>query len=217
MLLSGCATAMLSSADVSDTKVTSNLVLEDEIIATGYPKQTTNTDIEKNGMVLVGANNTYYITDGFKEIGMLVTLTPSKIHINKDLPIHLVMDSNNKFYGVIKVEYSGDDYTQSELNSLHSLYFSEEKRAKGWLGLSTKNYYAKEFFVKGNIYSKLNINEPGLQKLKNGRMVKFFTVKTEKTVSTTRIADKLFTLPFAIAFDVVTAPAQIIFLSSQGR
>ncbi|MFZ3087058.1 MAG: hypothetical protein WA123_03240 [Methylotenera sp.] len=216
-LLSGCATTLLASGGqgVTNTTTVSTLVMEDEIVATGHPKPDHENQVEINSVVLIGNKNTYHITKGTKEIDFLTKLDPHKIHINNDKPISLVI-SGNKFHGVIKVEYLGDGYSPDELNTLKSAYFMTHTRNKGWIGLTRETYYTKEFFLQGEIYEKLEIND-SVSKLSKGRLIRFVTIRSESHVDPGKALDMLFALPFAVAFDVVTAPAQIIFLAKQRK
>lgn len=209
IFLSSCATAMLSTAEVSHTTSSKTLVMEDTIIATAKPVTNTEVAVPKNSIVLIGLNNTYHINEGSESISKLLTLDPKYMSLHHDNPIEFNI-YGSKFNGIIDVQYTKDNYLLEELIVLNKLNFNNRTRPENGKG----EYFEMSFRVDGNVYAKANVNEDVAKNFSAGRKIKFVTTEYKRSIDAGRMADKLITLPFAIAFDVATAPVQLILFSS---
>ncbi|NOU40476.1 MAG: hypothetical protein HOO85_04315 [Methylotenera sp.] len=209
IFMSSCATAMLSTAEVSHTTSSKTLVMEDTIIATAKPVTNAEVAVSKNSIVLIGLNNTYHINEGSESISKLLTLDPKYMSLHHDNPIEFNI-YGSKFNGIVDVQYTKDNYLLEELMLLNQLNFKSHTRPEKGKG----EYFETSFRVKGNIYAKTNVNEAVAKNFSAGRKIKFVTTEYKRSVDAGRMADKLIALPFAIAFDVVTAPVQLILFTS---
>ena len=207
--LSSCATAMLSTAGVSHTASTKKFVMEDTIIATAKPVSNADVASLKESIVLIGLNNTYHITEGSESIRKLLTLAPEYISVHNDNPLEFDI-YGSKFNGIVDVKYTKDNYLLDELTVLSKLNFKSHSRPEK----GKSEYFEASFRVEGNIYAKTNVNEAVAKNFSAGRKIKFYTTEYKKSIDAGKMADKLFALPFTIAFDVTTAPLQLILFSS---
>jgi hypothetical protein len=151
---------------------------------------------------MIGLNNSYHITHGADFIEKLTNLDATAISINDNRDIEFIMN-DTQFSGVISVSYMKKHYTDEELSLLNALKFTSQVRK-----VENESYdaYSAKIRVAGDIYAKYQGNEAS--SLSKGRKVKFSTEKY-KTKFNGKI---LLELPFAVAFDVATAPIQAILL-----
>lgn len=151
---------------------------------------------------MIGLNNSYHITYGAEFIEKLIALDATAISINEnqDIDFDIV---GTRFSGVVSIDYIKQQYTFGELASLNALGFSSHTKK---IGDKFYDAYSVKVNLAGNIYSKYQGSEVSL--LTKGRKVKFSTVKYENAFN----GNLLFDLPFAVAFDVATAPIQAILL-----
>lgn len=209
IFLSSCATAMLSTANVSHTTSTKTLVMEDTIIATARPVSNADVAVPKDSIVLIGLNNTYHINKGSESISTLLTLDPKYISVHNNNPLEFNI-YGSKFNGIVDVQYTKDNYLLEELTALNKLNFKSHSRPEKGKG----EYFDTTFRVEGNIYAKTNVNEAVAKNFSTGRKIKFVTTEYKRSIDAGKMADKLFALPFTIAFDVITAPVQLILFTS---
>lgn len=209
IFLPSCATAMLSTKEVKHTTSTKTLVMEDTIIATAKPVSNADIAVPKDSIVLIGLNNTYHINKGSESISNLLSLDPKHISVHKDNPLEFNV-YGAKFNGIVDVQYTKDNYLLEELIVLNKLNFKSHPRPEKSKG----EYFDTSFRVEGNIYAKTNVNEAITKNFSTGRKIKFVTTEYKKSIDAGKMADKLFTLPFTIAFDVITAPVQLILFTT---
>ncbi|MDO9150838.1 MAG: hypothetical protein Q7U33_05610 [Methylotenera sp.] len=116
----------------------------------------------------------------------------------------------SKFNGIVDVQYTKDNYLLEELIVLNKLNFKSRTRPEKCKG----EYFEMSFRIEGNVYAKTNVNEAIAKNFSAGRKIKFVTTEYKRSINAGKMADKLIALPFAIAFDVATAPVQLILFTS---
>lgn len=212
--LNGCATALLSTTPVTSTVVKQRTIDQDVVRAIGYP---TNVGNKLDGLVLLGDKFTYWITDGDKKIELMAKrLNPKYIEMEDVTTIVVEAD---RFSGRINFVYDkGDtDYSSSEMSDLSKLC-TEETRPGKWFGFGQRIHYRCWIYVSGSLYSGQNLAAQGISNLSKGRSVRLTSIEgSGTTVDSRKVVDQLTTLPFAVAFDVLTLPFQAIFLSREGK
>ncbi|MDE0492019.1 hypothetical protein NK638_10925 [Psychrobacter sp. A3] len=212
---SGCATSTLLENDRHVSSQTSKKILsEDQIVAFGRPAQVLPKTPNAT-MVIVGEKNSYVLTQGGTEmISLLSTLTPKNIHVDNDMSFY-VPDNAGVFQGEMKLSYAKlkDEFQRSDYQ------FFLQNNGRDCTTTSDQRIDAQRFCfsvpVKGAIYpqvSNLRLIQSNYRSLTKPYTVSFYT-QTEHEQVTRRgpnSAQKLVLLPFALAFDVVTLPLQIL-------
>ena len=217
LVSSGCATSSLLESDnhVSTTTTTTKQILsEDQIVAFGRPAQALPKTPNAT-MVIVGEKNSYVLTQGGTEmIGLLSNLTPKNIHVDNDMSF-FVPNNDGYFQGEMKLSYAKlkDEFQRSDYQ------FFLQNNGRDCTSVSDLRINAQRFCfsvpVKGAIYpqvSNLSLIQSNYRALTKPYTVSFYTQSQQKQVSRsgTNTAQKLVLLPFALAFDVVTFPFQLL-------
>lgn len=212
---SGCATNSLleSSNRVSTTNVKTNLS-EDQIVAFGRPAQAL-PKMPNATMVIVGEKNSYVLTQGGTEmINLLSNLTPKNIQVSNDMSFY-VPNNDGYFQGEMKLSYAKlkDEFKRSDYQ------FFLQNNGRDCTSDSDERINAQRFCfnvpVKGAIYpqvSNLSMIQSKYHALSKPYTVSFYTQTKQDEVirSGKSSAEKLVLLPFALAFDVVTFPLQLL-------
>lgn len=212
---SGCATSSLldSSSHVSTT-TTKSVLSEDQIVAFGRPAQAL-PKMPNATMVIVGEKNSYVLTQGGTEmVGLLTNLTPKNIHVDNDMSFY-VPNNDGYFQGEMKLSYAKlkDEFKRSDYQ------FFLQNNGKECTSDSDQRINAQRFCfsvpVKGAIYpqvSNLSMIQSNYRALSKPYTVSFYTQSQQNQVSRrgANTAQKLVLLPFALAFDVVTFPFQLL-------
>ena len=215
LVSSGCATSSLLESDnhVSTTS-TKQILSEDQIVAFGRPAQALPKTPNAT-MVIVGEKNSYVLTQGGTEmIGLLSNLTPKNIHVDNDMSFY-VPNNDGYFQGEMKLSYAKlkDEFQRSDYQ------FFLQNNGRDCTSASDLRINAQRFCfsvpVKGAIYpqvSNLSLIQSNYRALTKPYTVSFYTQSQQKQVSRngTNTAQKLVLLPFALAFDVVTFPFQLL-------
>jgi hypothetical protein len=201
-MLAGCATAIATAYHGPSKQKVRTQVMSDEVVAIARPKQSEQQVNNPNGLVMIGLNHSYHITNGSEFIEKLTNLDAAAISINNHRDIEFVL-RDTKFSGVISVSYMKEHYTYEELSLLKELKFTSHIKK---VGGKSYDAYSATIQVAGDIYAKYQGDE--VSSLSKGRKVKFSTESYETKFN----GELLFHLPFAIAFDVVTAPIQAVLL-----
>lgn len=202
MMVTGCATALVTGQNRPTKHKVTTHVMSDEIVAIARPKQGEQADNRPDGLVMVGSNNSYHITDGSEFIEELTKLDAAAISINNNQDIEFVINDTS-FSGFISASYMKEHYTPEELSLLNTLKFTSQVKK---IGDESYESYSVKKRVAGDIYAKYQGNE--VSSLSKGRKVSFSTEKYETKFN----GNLLLELPFALAFDVVTAPIQATLL-----
>ena len=209
---SGCATSSLLDSDnhVSSKTVT-QILSEDQIVAFGRPAQPL-ANMPSSSMVIVGEKNSYVLTQGGTEmVSLLSTLTPKNIQVDNEMKFY-VPKNDGYFQGEMKLSYATlkDEFTRSNYQ------FFLQHGGKECTSASDQRMAAQRFCfnvpIKGAIYppvNNLSLIQSRYQALTKPYTVTFYG-QSQQTETTRNGAQKLVLLPFALAFDVVTLPFQIL-------
>ena len=212
---SGCATSSLLESDNHVSTTSSKQVLsEDQIVAFGRPAQALPKTPNAT-MVIVGEKNSYVLTQGGTEmIALLSNLTPKNIHVDNDMSFS-VPNNDGYFQGEMKLSYAKlkDEFQRSDYQ------FFLQNNGRDCTSASDQRINAQRFCfsvpVKGAIYppvSNLSLIQSNYRPLTKPYMVSFYTQTQQNQVtrSGANSAQKLVLLPFALAFDVITFPFQLL-------
>ncbi|AMT96039.1 MULTISPECIES: hypothetical protein [Psychrobacter] len=212
---SGCATSsLLESNSRVSTQTTKTILSEDQIVAFGRPAQALPKTPNAT-MVIVGEKNSYVLTQGGTEmVSLLSNLTPKNIQVDNDMSFY-VPNNNGYFQGEMKLSYAKlkDEFKRSDYQ------FFLQNNGRDCTSASDQRIDAQRFCfsipVKGAIYpqvSNLSMIQSNYRALSKPYTVSFYTQMQQDQInrSGTNAAQKLILLPFALAFDVVTFPFQLL-------
>ncbi len=212
---SGCATNELLESNSRVTTSTVNSVLsQDQIIAFGRPAQALPRTPNAT-MVIVGEKNSYVLTQGGTEmISLLTKLDPKNINVENAMSF-TVPNNDGYFGGRMKLSYAKlkDEFARSDYQ------FFLQNGGQDCTSVSDLRINAQRFCfdvpVQGAIYpqvSNISLIQSQYKALSKPYTVTFYgqTQQTQTTSSGANTGQKLVLLPFALAFDVVTLPLQIL-------
>lgn len=213
--VSGCATSsLLDNSSQVKTKTTKNVLSEDQIVAFGRPAQAL-PKMPNATMVIVGEKNSYVLTRGGTEmVSLLSHLTPKNIQVDDAMSFY-VPRNDGYFQGEIKLSYAKlkDEFKRADYQ------FFLQNKGQECTTDSDQRIAAQRFCfrvpVKGAIYPQVN-NLTSIQTsyraLSKPYSVSFYeqTQQKQGSRSVPNTAQKLVLLPFALAFDVVTFPLQLL-------
>ena len=212
---SGCATSSLLDSDNRvNTTTTKSILSEDQIVAFGRPAQAL-PKMPNATMVIVGEKNSYVLTQGGTEmVNLLTNLTPKNIQVDNEMNFY-VPNNDGYFQGEMKLSYAKlkDEFKRSDYQ------FFLQNNGKECTSASDQRINAQRFCfsvpVKGAIYpqvSNLSLIQSNYRPLTKPYTVSFYTQSQQNQVSRSgaNTAQKLVLLPFALAFDVVTFPFQLL-------
>lgn len=212
---SGCATSsLLEGNKYVSTKTTKTVLSEDQIVAFGRPAQTL-PKMPNATMVIVGEKNSYVLSQGGTEmVSLLSNLTPKNIQVNNDMSFY-VPNNDGYFQGEMKLSYVKlkDEFKRSDYQ------FFLQNDGRDCTSASDQRINAQRFCfsvpVKGAIYpqvSNLSMIQSQYRALSKPYTVSFYTQTEQEqaTRSGSNTAQKLVLLPFALAFDVITFPLQLL-------
>lgn len=217
LMLAGCATSSLLDAPApSQTKTQSTVkttLIEDRVVAFGKPAP--NAGISQSSIVIVGEEKSYVLTSGGYELTNLITgLNPKNFNVDNNL--EFVSANDGKFSGVMKLSYVALKDTISR-NDLQKLL---QNGARECSSESDSKMNAQRFCfnlnIQGVIYprvSNFDLVKTSFTPLTRPYQVSIYQNTVTQDTQTTHgktTADKLILLPFALAFDVVTLPVQIL-------
>ncbi len=212
VLLQGCATTLLLSQPATSTKTIQSVFAHDVIRAIGYPKGNSENI---GGLVLLGDNFSYLLTEGDKKIELIVSELNPK-YLNMEDETTLVKKGNN-FSGRLNFKYdsNGEEYSAKETNALRSLCNERAEPGK-WFGFGQHVFYECRVNVSGSLFASEKSTFSESTKIKEGRRVVLVVNEGTKTsVDAEKVADKLLALPVTVVFDLVTLPLQLLFLTEQ--
>ena len=214
--VSGCATSsLLESSDRQvSSKTVKQILSEDQIVAFGRPAQPI-ANMPNSTMVIVGEKNSYVLTQGGTEmVSLLTNLIPKNIQVDNEMSFYSPKN-DGYFQGEMKLSYAKlkDEFERSDYQ------FFLQNGGKECTTASDQRINAQRFCfsvpIKGAIYpqvSNLNLIQAKYKALTKPYTVSFYSESTQKEVSRSGRsgAEKLVLLPFALAFDVVTFPVQVL-------
>lgn len=216
LLLTGCATSeLLSSNSHVSTNTVEQTLVEDQVVAFGKPT-TKLPNMPANSVVIVGEKNSYVLSEGGLDlVNLLSTLDAKSISVDKALKFYSPKN-DGYFSGTMKLSYAKlkDEFKRSDLQ-----FFLQED-GKECSTASDKRIGAQRFCfnipIKGGVFpqvSNLSLLQSKFQTLTKPYSVSIYTTSTSQKVvkkEGTNAAQKLVLLPFALAFDVITLPLQIL-------
>jgi hypothetical protein len=147
---------------------------------------------------------------------MATQLKPDYIDMQDVTTINL---KENKFNGKIDFKYDNDsdDYLISETNALNKLCSKLTEPPRPFRS-GKRTYYSCSIYVAGTLFSSQASTLQNVSSLTTGRKIRLVSFeKSSEVVDTKKAVDKLFAFPFAIAFDAITLPFQILFLAGQRK
>lgn len=213
--LSGCATNSLLEGGSKVTTQTSRQVLsQDQIVAFGRPAQAL-PNMPNATMVIVGEKSSYVLTEGGSQmVNLLTRLDPKNIQVNNVMSFD-VPNNDGYFQGQMKMSYAKlkDEFGRADYQ------FFLQNGGQDCSSASDLRINAQRFCfdvpVKGAIYpavSNLSLIQSKYRPLSKPYTVTFYgqTQQSQTTRTGPNSAEKLILLPFALAFDVVTLPFQLL-------
>lgn len=213
--LSGCATnSLLEGGSQVTTKMSKQVLSQDQIIAFGRPAQTL-PNTPNATMVIVGEKSSYVLTQGGSEmVSLLTRLDPKNIQVNNAMSFD-VPNNDGYFQGQMKMSYAKlkDEFGRADYQ------FFLQNGGQDCTSASDLRINAQRFCfdvpVKGAIYppvSNLSLIQSKYRPLSKPYTVTFYgqTQQTQSSRTGANSAEKLILLPFALAFDVVTLPFQLL-------
>lgn len=212
---SGCATnELLESNSRVTTKTVSSVLSQDQIVAFGRPASVLPKTPNAT-MVIVGEKNSYVLTQGGTEMVTLLTkLDPKSITVENAMSF-TVPNNDGYFQGQMKMSYAKlkDEFGRADYQ------FFLQNGGQECSSASDLRINAQRFCfnvpVQGAIYppvSNLSLIQSQYKALSKPYTVTFYgqTQQSQTTSSGANTGQKLVLLPFALAFDVVTLPLQIL-------
>jgi len=212
---SGCATSsLLDSGKYVTTNTEKQILSEDQIIAFGRPAQAL-PKMPNATMVIVGEKNSYVLTQGGTEmVNLLSNLTQKNIQVDNDMSFY-VPNNDGYFQGEMKLSYAKlkDEFGRADYQ------FFLQNNGKECTSASDQRMNAQRFCfsvpVKGAIYpqvSNLGLIQSKYRALTKPYTVSFYTQTQQDMVTRSgpNGVQKLVLLPFALAFDVITFPLQLL-------
>ena len=147
-------------------------------------------------------------------VSLLTNLTPKNIQVDNEMNFY-VPNNDGYFQGEMKLSYAKlkDEFKRSDYQ------FFLQNNGRECTSASDQRINAQRFCfsvpVKGAIYpqvSNLSLIQSNYRPLTKPYMVSFYTQTQQNQVtrSGANSAQKLVLLPFALAFDVITFPFQLL-------
>lgn len=213
--MTGCATTELLDSGSSSTRTTerNSVLVADTIVAFGKPA-TPLANMPSDSLVIVGEKNSYVLTQGGNEIGrLLTTLDPSYIHLTKSLDFYSA-NNDGRFAGSLELSYAK---LKSNFNT-SDYDFMLRNQGRDCTTDSDTRINAQRFCfavpLQGAVYpavNNLSLIQSKFRPLSHPYQVSIYTTTSQTTTSSGgNPAAKLVMLPFALAFDVVTLPIQLL-------
>lgn len=214
LLSSGCATTELmeSKSSQSSRNSSKQVLVDDQLVAFGRPVQAL-PNMPASSVVIVGEKNSYVLTQGGPEmVNILTNLTPKNIQVDSDMTFYSPRN-DGYFQGEMKMSYAKlkDEFKRSDYQ------FFLQNGGKECTDASDQRIGAQRFCftvpIKGAVYpavSNLSLIQSKYSALSKPYPVTIYTQSQTAARSGNNAAEKLVLLPFALAFDVVTFPIQLI-------
>ena len=216
--LTGCATTeLLEGGKQVNTRqnVSKQILIEDQLVAFGRPAQPL-PNMPSASVVIVGEKNSYVLTQGGTEmVSLLTNLSPQNIQVDSDMTFYSAKN-DGYFEGSMKMSYAKlkDEFKRSDYQ------FFLQNGGKECSSDSDTRMNAQRFCfsvpIKGAVYpqvSNLSLIQSKYKALSKPYAVTIYTNSSTTTTthsSGANPAQKLVLLPFALAFDVVTLPLQLL-------
>lgn len=214
LLTSGCATTELmeSKSSQNSRNLAKQVLVEDQLVAFGRPAQAL-PNMPASSVVIVGEKNSYVLSQGGPEmVNILTNLTPKNIQVDSDMNFYSPRN-DGYFQGEMKMSYAKlkDEFKRSDFQ------FFLQNGGKECTDASDQRIGAQRFCftvpIKGAVYpavSNLSLIQSKYNALTKPYPVTIYTQSQSAARSGNNAAEKLVLLPFALAFDVITFPIQLI-------
>lgn len=216
LLASGCATTDLIESGSGQTtpSATKQVLVEDQLVAFGRPAQPL-PNMPNSSVVIVGEKNSYVLSQGGPEmVNILTSLTPENIQVDSDMTFYSP-NNDGYFQGKMEMSYAKlkDEFKRSDYQ------FFLQNGGKECTSASDGRIGAQRFCftvpIKGGVYpavSNLSMIQSKYNALTKPYPVVIYTDSETQTPTRSgkNPAEKLVLLPFALAFDVVTFPLQLL-------
>ena len=166
-------------------------------------------------MVIVGEKNSYVLSQGGTEmVSLLSNLTSKNIQVDNDMSFY-VPNNDGYFQGEMKLSYVKlkDEFKRTDYQ------FFLQNKGRECTSASDRRINAQRFCfsvpVKGTIYpqvTNLSLIQSNYRALSRPYTVSFYTQTEQSQVTRSGKSgvEKLVLLPFALAFDVITFPFQLL-------
>ncbi|MDO5650676.1 MAG: hypothetical protein Q4G13_00880 [Moraxella sp.] len=213
--LTGCATSSVldSGGYRTETKTVRTTLINDRVVAFGSPSQ--SAGLSQSSVVIVGEKNSYVLTDGGQKlVNLLTNLDAKNIQVGSNLDFYSA-SNDGKFGGVMKLSYTKlkDEFKRSDVQ-----FFIQNGAIECTTDSDTRmnaQRYCFDINLKGAVYpqvSNYDLVRSQFRPLSRPYSVSIYTNDTQNTRHATgrSSAEKLVLLPFALAFDVVTLPIQVL-------
>lgn len=207
--LTGCATSSLID-DTPRYSTVKTVLVEDSVVAFGRPADNAAVNAQ---LVIVGEQHNYALTSGGAQLAkLLTTLDAKNISVNNELKFYSANNDGN-FAGEIQLSYAKlkDEFSRSDLQ------FFLQNDGKECSSSSDEKIGAQRFCfninIKGAVYpqaSNYQLLRSQYAALSRPYSVSIYTESQRKNSGSKSVAEKIVLLPFALAFDVVTLPLQIL-------
>lgn len=217
--LSGCATTSLLEEESSHAYTTNTTkevkLVDDTVIAFGKPAQPL-PNAPANSVVIVGKKNSYVLMQGGQQVSEILTrLDPKYIQLTRELSFYSAKNDGT-FTGSLDLSYARlkDEYTRADYDFMLS-HGGQECSTASDLRMNAQRFCFKAP-LQGGVYpavSNLNLIQSKFRPLSHPYHVTINTQVNEQNTTYTNGTNpiaKLVMLPFALAFDVVTLPVQIL-------
>lgn len=212
--LSGCATTLLSQALPNETTKTETVTLaKDQIIAIGQAVQ----NQQAQGIVFVGKDFSYLMTDGSAELSKLLHAIPANQRsLTSPSPLVLTMDDPSHFQGVLQIRYNTRmvDLNDTQKDLLKSLGFRQNFNTI--YNQETAPYPYINIFFKGQLYQA-----PEARKIQKTLAQPYPIILQQENKITkkhpVKKATRMVLYPFAMTFDVITVVPSLMWADLRGE
>lgn len=212
--LSGCATTLLSKALPNETTKTETVTLaKDQIIAIGQAVQ----NQQAQGIVFVGKDFSYLMTDGSAELSKLLHAIPTdQRSLTSPSPLVLTMDDPSHFQGVLQIRYNTRmvDLNDTQKDLLKSLGFRQNFNTI--YNQQTAPYPYINIFFKGQLYQA-----PEARKIQKTLAQPYPIILQQENKITkkhpVKKATRMVLYPFAMTFDVITVVPSLMWADLRGE
>lgn len=217
--LTGCATTDLleSGKSHTTTQTTSQKItlVNDDVVAFGKPA-TPLANVPADSIVIVGNKNSYVLTQGGYQFTQLISsLDPNYIQVTKGLDFYSPKNDGH-FQGSLDIAYTKlkSSFTPVEYDLMLRNKGQECSTASD-LRMNAQRF-CFSVPLQGGVYpavSNLALIQSKFKPLSHPYQVSIYTMNNQTITNTSggnNTASKLVLLPFALAFDVVTLPFQIL-------